>query len=57
MLMDRQADMTKLIVGFSNFANAPKNFHFFFHIMLVGSVQFLKETTIVSLNIINWLVF
>ena len=37
MLTDRQTDMTKLIVGFSNFANAPKNFHFF-HIMLVGSV-------------------
>ena len=53
MLMDRQADMKKLIVGFNNFANAP----FFFNIMLVGSVQFLKERTIISLNIINWLFF
>jgi hypothetical protein len=46
--MNRQADMTKLIVAFCNFANAPKKeFH---SIVPVGQLQFGYKMILTSIE-------
>jgi len=50
---DGRTDMTKLIVAFRNFANAPKSSTFFAHRVFMYFVWISEHTAISS----NWLVF
>ena len=54
---DRHTYMTKLIVAFLNFANAPKNCTFCPQSDFMCSVWVTQQTAIISLYNINWLVF
>ena len=49
--------MTKIIVAFRNFANAPKNCTFCPHSDFVYSVWVTQQTAVIWLYSINWLVF
>ena len=53
---DGQTDMTKLIVAFRNFPNAPKNSTFCPHSVFMCFVWIWEQTAIISLYNINWLV-
>ena len=56
MRTDGRTDMTKLIVAFRNFANAPDSSTFCPHSVFVCSVWIWEQTAIISLYSFNWLV-
>jgi hypothetical protein len=54
---DRPTDMTKLIVTFYNFTNAPKENFIFLWAVLTRSLWYSQQTETISLNDIHLLVF
>jgi hypothetical protein len=54
---DVRTYITKLIVAYRCFANAPKNSSFCSHSAFMCFVWLLEETELISLYSINWLVF